>query len=95
MKNECFTVIDIPYKWVEDLKRNNIMTPKEKAKDIFNKYYELGTSANNILNINRAKNYALIVVDEIINCDSFFQTFDEVKSFAKYWEEVRNEINKL
>ena len=79
------------------------MTPKEKAKELVYKYqYLVNTwdcyndeSLEMIYRLPDMKQCALIAVDEIINCDSFFQTFDEVKSFEKYWYEVQEEINKL
>lgn len=62
-------------------------TPKEKALELYGKfcYY----------NKDYAKKCALIVVDEIINCDSFFKTFKDTKIFSKYWYDVQTEINKL
>jgi hypothetical protein len=68
------------------------MTPKEKAIELVDKYYKSGTSANNLLNLNRAKNYALIAVDEILNNDN---AFIQTNLQNKYWEEVKQEIEKL
>lgn len=66
------------------------MTPKEKANQLFNRYQnEVGMFRFD------AKNCALIAVDEIINCDSFFKTLEDTKEFTKYWYEVQQEINKL
>lgn len=42
-----------------------------------------------------AKQCALVAVDEIINCDSFFKTLEDTKAFTKYWYEVQYEIEKL
>jgi len=42
-----------------------------------------------------AKHCALVCVDEIINCDSYFKTLQDSKEFTKYWYEVQTEINKL
>ena len=53
------------------------MTPKEKAKELTDK---LG------------KEHALITVDEIINCDSYFKTLEDSKVFVNYWNEVQQEI---
>jgi hypothetical protein len=63
-------------------------TPKEKARElVFEKFkYEL---------LPQAKQYALIVVNEIINCDSFFKTLEDTKEFSKYWYDVQSEIEKL
>lgn len=72
------------------------MTPKEKALDLFNKYYQyditiIGTESEfeeRGISLYDAKKLALIAVDEIINavnewCEDY------------YWLEVREEINKL
>lgn len=93
------------------------MTPKEKAKELIEKYYQLGESiewttdneikekaekfndelgADVLTYWNKlAKESALIAVNEIINCDSFFKTLEDTKEFTKYWYEVQQEINKL
>ena len=80
------------------------MTPKEKAKDLFNKMYQV----ENILFIKgmdgfEAKQCALICVDEIINIGFLFKQpkinkLNKIKpnnSQLEYWNEVRNEIKKL
>ena len=60
------------------------MTPKEKAGDLFykfsmeNQYYE------------RAKQCALIAVDEILNVLNVIDNFEMI-----YWEQVKQEIEKL
>ena len=68
------------------------MTPKEKAKELFEKMYykiqpdELGKDNES------AKECALIAVDEILNDDNeFMQTFLQ----KEYWQEVKHEIEKL
>ena len=62
------------------------MTPKEKAKELFDKYYEIMISANNILNISRAKQYSLIAVDFTLEFNDFH---------IEYLYEVKQEIEKL
>jgi hypothetical protein len=62
------------------------MTPKEKAEELFNKYYEIMISANNILNISRAKEYALMAVDFTLEFNDFH---------IEYLYEVKEEIEKL
>lgn len=61
---------------------------KEKAYFLFKKYYEnLGLHSDYI---NKAKQCALIAVDEILNT--------EVSNSVKgndYWQEVKKEIEKL
>ena len=75
------------------------MTPKEKAKDLFNKMYQV----ENILFIKEmdgfeAKQCALICVDEILKeCSNWAGGTNDgwdAKRFY-YWNEVRNEIEKL
>jgi hypothetical protein len=72
------------------------MTPKEKAKDLFDLYNDLMGCAywNEVpvyLKLNKimAINCALIAVDEIIN---EFYTHPVAKI---YWQEVKKQIEKL
>jgi hypothetical protein len=58
------------------------MTPKEKAKELFIKYF------NQLLSFNQAKQCALIAVEEILN----LKDIDEEYSF---YVEVKQEILKL
>jgi hypothetical protein len=69
------------------------MTPKEKAEELFNKYYSY-LKANLMYDeeaIEDAKVCALIAVDEIIN----LYTNDDVVLDWKYWQEIKQEIEKL
>lgn len=65
------------------------MTPKEKAKELFDKYcLALKTEGNEFeywTNVIQAKQCALIMIDEIINI-----TFMQI-----YWKKVKNELEKL
>jgi hypothetical protein len=85
------------------------MTPKEKAQDLWLKYYELlpdGIYSTQAAKI-EAKNYALIAVDEIIEVHSQleggFDTIDwlnlsvysAVGYSLEYWQDVKTEIEKL
>jgi len=63
------------------------MTPKDKAKELVDKM-ALDWSCNECYN-DWAKECALIAVDEIINLDYFSEEGRE------YWEEVKQEIEKL
>jgi len=64
------------------------MTPKEKAKELVAKYKGFGMYNESIA----AKQCALIAVDEILNAiEQIFETFEE----RKYWQEVKQEIEKL
>jgi hypothetical protein len=77
------------------------MTPKEKAEELFDKYYRLFNNFPNyqyvIENLNTiqdeklytAKQCALIAVNEIL------QQILWDKGAVKYWNEVKQEIEKL
>lgn len=77
------------------------MTPKEKAKEIFDKYFLLHESATDengvwvvsALNKGLAKKCALIAVDELIIQENKYNNGSFYPS--KYWQEVKQEINKL
>jgi hypothetical protein len=60
------------------------MTPKEKAQELFDKYFEVTN------NYYQAKECALIAVDEILSV-IWINLDDEVD----YWAEVKQEIEKL
>jgi hypothetical protein len=64
--------------------------PKEKAKELVDRFHSI-----NNLNNYEVKQCALIAVNEIINCDSFFKTLEDSKAFVNYWNEVQQEIQKL
>jgi hypothetical protein len=72
--------------------------PKDKAKELLNKMLSKNPNRQDgisMIDTIQAKQCALIAVDEIINCDSFFKTLEDTKAFTKYWYEVQTEINKL
>ena len=72
------------------------MTPKEKAEELFNKYMQPIDELHKYpMCFATAKQCALIAVDEIINCDSYFNTLLDVKVFTEYWYNVQQEIEKL
>ena len=63
------------------------MTPKEKARELVDKYHKI-----HAINNYEVKQCALIAVDEILNTiEQIFETFEE----RKYWQEVKQEINNL
>jgi hypothetical protein len=74
------------------------MTPKEKAEELINKfrlhsrYWDCRNDEP--LEENHAKQCALIAVDEIINDYNTFPNSFKSKH-TSYWEEVKNEIEKL
>ena len=72
------------------------MTPKEKAEELYSKY-DLLFSAPWKKHIS-TKQCALIAVEEIINA-IYNEDFDghliDEHDAASYWQEVKEEINKL
>ena len=70
------------------------MTPKEKAKELWNKFfYAQLTEGDFTLDGEIAYKCALIAIDEIINCT---KNGLGVTVYSKeYWEEVKQEIEKL
>jgi hypothetical protein len=68
------------------------MTPKEKAKELVDKMleslYDNGSLSFKRILYDKAKQCALIAVDELIdNCENIFD--------VEYWQEVKQEIDKL
>ena len=73
------------------------MTPKEKAKELVGK---MVYSSDPFLHRTRHSiKCALICVDEILNTESLANRIcgytTLTKSHVQYWEEVKNEIEKL
>ena len=70
------------------------MTPKEKAEQLIRKYYTFGINKEGqTLSWNECKECALIAVDEIIlSLDYDYIGFERQN---KYWQEVKQEIEKL
>jgi hypothetical protein len=77
------------------------MTPKEKAKELANRFY------NEVKYMEHAKVCALIAVDEILNSNPHIYiekggsdcrgdwSYKEAQSNQLYWQEVKQEIEKL
>jgi hypothetical protein len=66
------------------------MTPKEKADELYVGYWYL-TNDSRI-----AKKCALIAVDEIAKCTKYEkQKFENDRFSEDYWQEVKQEIEKL
>ena len=61
------------------------MTPKEKAKELIRQFYSVGAI--------ECKQCALIAVDEILNVTAGLNGW--INGFQSYWEEVKQEIEKL
>lgn len=76
------------------------MTPKEKAQELVRKYlpYFIETYDNHGFddwdyNNDKAKECALIAVDEILEMDLPILE-EDADTFYDYWEEVKHELNK-
>jgi hypothetical protein len=68
------------------------MTPKEKAIELYNKFVTMPYPTNT----DRAKQCALIAVDEIIEANPIaFRIDNSIRSNKDYWQEVKIEIEKL
>ena len=65
------------------------MTPKEKAEELVEKFTDLEDGE---MYIGKAKQCAIIAVDEIL---SFIEDDREGFSWKKYYQEVKQEIEKL
>ena len=66
------------------------MTPKEKAKELFDKYYIVCQEFTEEIQCSiQAKQCALIAVNEIINVTTGLKGW--IDGF-QYWEEVKKEI---
>ena len=72
------------------------MTPKQKAQELVYKYYELVDDIySNEAAKKNAKMYALIAVEEILKDDWYIATREDLIARKEYWNEVKQEINKL
>ena len=75
------------------------MTPKEKAEELFKKMLSKNPSRQDgisMIDTIQAKQCALIAVQEIINANPHSNPFNtDVYSTMSYWQEVKQEINKL
>lgn len=69
------------------------MTPKEKAKELINKFTRFHTNGvYSVVHKDVAKQFALIAVDELIE-EAYFT--DGYYDRQEYWEKVKQEIEKL
>jgi hypothetical protein len=66
------------------------MTPQEKSKELVYKY--MGHSQFGLIS---AKQCALICVDELLMENELNGWPDAIQRSYKYWNEVKEEINKL
>ncbi len=67
------------------------MSPKEKAKELYDKYFELVEAQTSEQQEDNARNAALIAVDEIIKLPIAIGISDLID----YWENVKQEIRYL
>jgi nitrogenase molybdenum-iron protein alpha/beta subunit len=65
------------------------MTPKEKAKELVLKYLRLQEKDCDWIHKGMAKKSALIAVDELLG------VLNQLTLEYEYWEEVKQEIEKL
>jgi hypothetical protein len=74
------------------------MTPKEKADELFDKYYSVKWhNGKKVCSMSKqaAKDCALIAVDEIINTHLLSEKDIFGIHPVDYWQEVKQEIEKL
>jgi hypothetical protein len=73
------------------------MNPKDKANEIANKMYRgsvfLKSKEEHLKELEEAKKYAIICVDEIINDNP--NIYDSDRLNFKYWNKVKEEIDNL
>jgi uncharacterized membrane protein len=68
------------------------MSPKEKAEELVNKMY-VNQWRSNTMDYKTAKQCALIAVDEILHSRPIIT--DSQVEYQNYWQEVKQEIEKL
>ena len=72
------------------------MTPKEKAQELYNKFYNTDSHGNSVkLRESLAKQCALIAVDEIMSDLTYLPYGLDYLIKIDYWEEVKQEIEAL
>ena len=73
------------------------MTPKEKAIELYEKfYYQLPSTLADKVQDCAAQECALIVVDEVLKQQPYdVYTIEQCGNVNKYWQEVKQEIEKL
>lgn len=72
------------------------MTPKEKAIELWVKYFQLNYDWDGVTKDQWAKEGALIAVDEIINANPHSNPLNtDVYSTMNWWQEVKQEIENL
>jgi hypothetical protein len=69
------------------------MRPKEKAKELYDKYFELVEAYSSEQQEDNARDAASITCDEVLN--ALEENRWQNRLMMDYWEEVKKEINKL
>lgn len=77
--------------------KQRIMTPREKAEELFSEMYLSKDPLNKYpMCFDTAKECALNAVDQIIKEISYLQEVYSIKDkHLEYWQEVKTEINAL
>lgn len=68
------------------------MTPKEKAKELFDKHF---WNSNTTIQRYYAKQSAIVTVDEIIQLHKGKFMCEREDQNESYWQEVKQELEKL
>jgi len=71
------------------------MTPKEKATELSNKYFEQFLAFGEYLSIEQAKQCSLIAVDEILTWLKVHSYSNKNYDAFVFYNEVKQEIEKL
>lgn len=73
------------------------MTPKEKAEELYSKFEDNIQGIEGYEWWESAKQCAIIAVDEIINTDCLIDedVYVMTPSYIQYWQQVKQEIEKL
>ncbi len=71
------------------------MTPKEKAKDIYDSYWYCLLQSDIHNRHYWSKQCALIALDLRLEADFLFNSIEYEEDSLEYWQEVKHEIEKL
>ena len=71
------------------------MIPKEKARELVDKYYHLfSVELENTIDYRESKQCALIAVDEILNIDNIKPYILHI-GIIEFWQQVKKEIEDI
>jgi len=78
----------------------HLMNPEQKAKDLIHKHLNYFGTSRDEVDEEKAKQSAIITVDEILNDFASFRlkpymTLQSAKEAASYWAVVRTELDLL